>query len=224
MRYEGSVEERSHSELVEQLQTMELVMPRRIPFMMSIVALTTSATFQASAQPAASQGARDREGLTSGATAADVTGGAISAESYVTNAALSDLYEIQSSQLAQQKSRSAAIQKFAAGMIADHTATTSQLKAALVEANVAVTPPVQLDSRRQAMIDELTRATGPAFDRAYLDQQTLAHQEAIRLHSGYATTGKNRALQNLAATTAPKIQHHLEMVKQLDKDGADERH
>jgi putative membrane protein len=140
------------------------------------------------------------------------------ADAYVTNAAIGDMYEIESSKLAQQKAQSA-VKKFAQQMITDHTATTAKLKATIAEAGLQLMPPTKLDARRQGMLDNLSSLSGAAFDTAYLDQQTAAHQEALALHTGFAQDGDNEPLKKLAAATAPKIQHHYEMVQQLDKQG-----
>jgi putative membrane protein len=143
------------------------------------------------------------------------------ASAYATNAALGDMYEIESSKLAASKAQSAEVKKFAAMMVTDHTMTTEKLKAALTQANLNVAPPAALDERRQRMITELQGVSGAEFDRLYLDQQTMAHQEALTLHSGFAENGDNDVLKKLAAETTPKIQHHFDMVKQLDNNGAD---
>lgn len=146
-----------------------------------------------------------------------------SADSYVTNAALGDLYEITSSKLALEKATSPEVKKYAQQMITDHGATTDMLKSTLAKAGVKVTPPAALDERRQGMIDNLRAASADKFDTTYLDQQTMAHQEALTLHSGFAEDGDNAALKQFASTTTPKIRHHLDMVKQLDRSGADEQ-
>ncbi|MDB5662408.1 MAG: hypothetical protein JWM38_744 [Sphingomonas bacterium] len=143
------------------------------------------------------------------------------ADAYVPNAAIGDMYEIESSRLAVEKSQSAGVKAFAQQMITDHTATTAKLKETLASANLAITPPTALDARRQGMIDNLKAASAADFDKTYLDQQTAAHREAVTLHSGYAEDGENPALKQLAAATTPKIQHHLEMVQKLDQGGAD---
>lgn len=143
------------------------------------------------------------------------------ADAYVTNAALGDMYEIESSKLALEKAKSAEVKKFAQQMITDHTATTAKLKETLTAAKLQITPPAQLDARRSGMLDNLRGASAEDFDKAYLDQQTAAHQEALTLHSGFAQDGDNEPLKKLAAETAPKIQHHFDMVKKLDAGGAD---
>lgn len=134
---------------------------------------------------------------------------------YVAEAAISDLYEIQSSRLALEKANAAGVKDFAKQMIADHTATTAKLKplAALQEVGRAL--PTELDPRHQAMIDTLKGASGEAFDKAYLDQQAVAHQEALRLHGNYAANGDKAPVKAFAAEVTPKIQHHADMIKQL---------
>lgn len=143
------------------------------------------------------------------------------ADAYVAAATIGDMYEIASSRLALEKSKSAEVRKFAQQMITDHEATTAKLKATLGEAKLAVTSPAQLDVRRQGLIDNLKSASAADFDTVYLDQQTAAHQEALTVQQSYADDGENPALKKLAGETAPKIQHHLDMVKQLDAKGAD---
>lgn len=144
------------------------------------------------------------------------------AAGYATNAALSDMYEIESSRLALEKSTSPEVKQFAQMMIDGHTKTTADMKATLASAGVTVTPPAALDARRQGMLDELRGKTAAEFDTAYLDQQTAAHGEALDLHKGFAANGDNPQLKAFAATTAPVVQGHLDMVKKLDKTGADE--
>jgi putative membrane protein len=166
----------------------------------------------------------DKAEDTAAATGMVAAPSANTTDAYVTNAAIGDMYEIESSKLALANSQSAAIKKFAQQMITDHTATTAKLKATLADAKIQVTPPAQPDARRQGMLDNLKGLKGTDFDKAYLDQQTAAHQEALTLHSDFAKDGDNEPLKKLAAATAPKVQHHFEMVKQLDDSGADDAH
>jgi putative membrane protein len=143
------------------------------------------------------------------------------AADFVPAAAISDMYEIEASKLALQKSKSADVKAFAQMMIKDHTLTTSKLKSTLASANVQVTPPTTLDDRRQGMITNLKAASAADFDKLYLDQQTAAHQEALATMKSYADDGEVPALKKLAADTAPKIQQHYDEVQRLDNAGAD---
>lgn len=144
------------------------------------------------------------------------------AAGYAMTAALSDMYEIESSRLALEKAASPEVKKFAQMMVDGHTKTTAELKSTLAAAGVNMTPPPALDARRQGMLDELRGKSAAEFDTAYLDQQTTAHGEALDLHSSYAEGGDTAQLKAFAAKTAPIVQSHLDMVKKLDKSGADE--
>lgn len=134
---------------------------------------------------------------------------------YVANAALGDMYEIESSGIAKTKARSADIKAFADKMIADHSATTARLKDTLPKAGVSATPPAKLDARHQALVDQLQAATPDGFDELYRQQQIAAHQEALRLHQGYAQRGDNPALAQIAAETARTVRGHLDMLKRM---------
>ena len=67
------------------------------------------------------------------------------------------------------------------------------------------------------MIDNLNGASAKDFDDRYLDQQTMAHHEALLAFNGYAKAGDNVDLKAFAAETAPKLEHHAEMVTKLDR-------
>lgn len=127
---------------------------------------------------------------------------------YVAKAGASDLYEIQSSQLAQQKGASAEVKRFAGMMIQHHTMTTEQVTAAARTAGLTPPPPA-LEPRQQAMITELQGLSGAAFDAAYVRQQRMAHDEALALHSGYAQNGDTPALRDTAKKAVPIIRQHI---------------
>lgn len=160
---------------------------------------------------------QDRGSAAVGAVTAATTTGATA---YVSNAAMSDAYEIQSSQLALQRSQSDAVKAFAQQMIAAHTATTNELKP--LAQSAGITPPAALDGRRMSMLQNLQSASADDFDDRYIDQQTAAHEEALTLHQTYASNGDNEQLKAFAARTAPAVQQHLEHVKQLDQSRADD--
>jgi putative membrane protein len=145
------------------------------------------------------------------AAAGDMTPNQRSA--YVEMAAASDLYEIQSSQLALSRARSSELRTFAQMLIDHHTATTRQLTAA---ATAAGTPPSPSLMPMQAeMIAELQGANGAAFDRLFIQQQVKAHQMALALHSNYASNGDTPALRTVAAAATPIVRQHLERARAM---------
>jgi putative membrane protein len=127
---------------------------------------------------------------------------------YARMAAASDLFEIQSSQIALQVSQNPETRRFAQMLIDHHTRTTQTLMAAAASARMTMPPPM-LDTRKQQMIEELRRTPAAQFDMVYLMQQVPAHQEALALHSTFAARGDNGALRAAATAAVPLVQQHL---------------
>ena len=143
--------------------------------------------------------------------------GAVSTDAFVKDAAIAGLYEIEASKLALKRSMSPDVKAAAQMIIDDHTAADEKLKALVASGKAPGPLPAGLDERRQGMIDNLNGASAKDFDDRYLDQQTMAHHEALLAFNGYAKAGDNVDLKAFAAETAPKLEHHAEMVTKLDR-------
>jgi len=124
-------------------------------------------------------------------------------------AAASDLFEIQSGQVALQVSQNADVHRFAQMLIEHHTMTSNELMAVARAAGMAPPPPM-LDSRKQAMMAQLQSTPASRFDSVFLNMQVMAHQEALALHSSYAARGGVAALRAAAARAAPIVRQHLD--------------
>lgn len=151
-------------------------------------------------------------GQNSGATPATP----IETRTYVGKAAMADLFEIESSKLALQKTKDAGIRSFAQMMIRDHTASTSKLTAILKREKADV-PSSTLDADHQAQLDSLKAASGTGFDAAYVKAQLQGHQDALTLHQTYAASGSDKRLKAFAASTAKVVQMHLDHAQALAK-------
>jgi putative membrane protein len=73
-------------------------------------------------------------------------GQAASTQDFVNKVAVSDMFEIQSSQLALSKNPDADTKPFADKMVADHEKTSSELKSLVNSGKVKATLPTDLDS------------------------------------------------------------------------------
>jgi putative membrane protein len=136
------------------------------------------------------------------------------ASAYVRLAASSDMYEIESSRLALQRSGNAAVRQFAQMMIEHHTDTTQQLAAAARAAGQTV-PTGMVTVHAQLLTALRASANVGAFDRLYIGQQRLAHQQALALHGNYAARGDTPALRTVAGAAAPIVRQHLEQAQAL---------
>jgi putative membrane protein len=136
---------------------------------------------------------------------------------FVKEAAMSDMMEIESSKIAQQKGN-ADEKKFAGQMITDHTKTSSELKGMVTSGDVKAEIPAALDSSSQSKLDKLRDAKPEDFAAQYDPMQVSAHKDAVSLFERYAKGGDNAKLKDWAGKTLPALQHHLEMAQDMEKN------
>jgi putative membrane protein len=132
---------------------------------------------------------------------------------YVQMAASSDMYEIQSSQIALSKAQNPLVRQFAQMMVNDHTNTTQQLMAASQAAGLPPMSPMMMPMHARMVAELQAAPSGAGFDRIYARQQLMAHQQALALHSNYAARGDTPALRSVAAAATPVVRRHLDLVR-----------
>ncbi|HTH29231.1 MAG TPA: DUF4142 domain-containing protein [Sphingobium sp.] len=137
---------------------------------------------------------------------------------YIPNAAVTDLYEIESSRIALRRAKSPRVKAFAQLMIRDHERTAANLKNFVASNPVNIALPKYLDARRAAMIQNLSKASDAEFDAVYVGQQAAAHQEAMNLHKSFANRGDYPKLKSLAAAAAKLVEHHGSLIRALDRE------
>ncbi|WP_243450938.1 DUF4142 domain-containing protein [Sphingosinicella sp. CPCC 101087] len=155
------------------------------------------------------------DGATSAAAAAAGDATPEERTAYVAMAGSSDLYEIQSGQLAQQKAQRDELRQFGQMLVQHHTQTTQQVMSAARSAGMNPPPP-SLTPMHRRMLDDLQQASGAAFDNLFVRQQIQAHEMALGLHQNYARNGDAPPLRTAANSAVPIITQHLERARQLD--------
>jgi len=140
----------------------------------------------------------------------------VSAAEFVNKAANSDMFEIQSSQLALNKTQDSRIREFAQHMVQDHTAASDRLKAAAQGQTV----PTTLDQEHTQMLQQLQQASGNDFNRPYVQMQMNGHQKAVSLFESYAQNGDNAQLKQFAQQTVPTLRQHLQQITQIQNNMA----
>ena len=145
------------------------------------------------------------------------------AQPYVMAAGKSDLYEINSSQIAVQKAQNPAVKRYAQMLIQHHQKTTAATMAAAQKAGLTPPPPPALDAGATRSINELQAAAPGDFDRIYLAQQVPAHQAALDLHRSYGNGGDQAPLRASAKKAVPIVQQHLTAAERMLKAAGDKR-
>jgi putative membrane protein len=171
-------------------------------YLASCVALVLLAT------PAMAQSVGEKTGVNSTLGISPTTA------DFVKEAAISDMFEIQSSQLAQERGNTPE-KTFAATMIKDHTKTSDDLKSMVSSGDVKAELPTALDSSKQSEIDKLKSLKGADFSSRYDDDQVSGHKDAVSLFERYSKSGENPKLKDWAGKTLPTLRHHLEMAQDL---------
>ena len=162
------------------------------------------------ASPAYAESVGEKTGVNS------LIGVAPSTQDFVTEAAISDMFEIQSSKLAEQHGDDAS-KTFAKKMIADHEHSSGGLKSAVQGGKVKAELPTALDSAHQSKLDKLKDLKGDDFAKQYKSDQLTAHKNAVDLFKRYAEGGENAELKGWAVKTKPHLDEHLKMAQDLTK-------
>lgn len=137
-------------------------------------------------------------------------------EDFVKEVAISDMFEIQSSKLAEEKADDKA-KAFAKKMIADHEKTSEELKSLVTGGKVKAELPTALDSTHQSKLDKLKGLSGADFTKQYVSDQVSAHKTAVDLFKRYGAGGDNADLKTWAVKTEPHLEEHLKMAQDLQK-------
>lgn len=137
---------------------------------------------------------------------------------FIAKAVMSDMFEIESSKLAVQKSGDPEVKAFAQQMISDHTKASADLKiAAMADGFTAAQIPTGLDEAHTKKISKLKEAkNGKDFDTLYTDDQNKAHDMAVSLFRDYGQDGDKANLKAFAQKTLPTLKMHEEMAEKLD--------
>jgi putative membrane protein len=162
------------------------------------------------ASPALAQSVGEKTGVNSTLGIAPTTA------DFVKEVAISDMFEIQSSTLAQDKGN-APEKSFASQMVTDHTKTSTELKGLVSSGKVKADLPTALDSSHQSKLDKLKDESGKDFSSDFDSDQVGAHEDAVSLFERYAKGGDNPDLKDWAGKTLPTLKHHLEMAQNLKK-------
>jgi putative membrane protein len=145
-----------------------------------------------------------------------LTGTAPKTEDFVKIAAISNMFEIESSKLAAANAKDSRIKAFAEKMVQEHTSASAQLAKLISGGQVKAELPTALDVSHQRMLDKLKRLKGGSFDKQYDSDQESVHKVAISLFQRYSKGGDNPELKVWAAETLPHLQAHLMMILKME--------
>ena len=100
------------------------------------------------------------------------------------------------------------------GAVIDTVEEADKFKQAVADAKL--TPPAEkLDAKHQALLDDLQKKDGTAFDTAYVKAQHDGHVETVAMFEAYAKGGDNARMKQFANDMLPTLKAHLDQVSKL---------
>jgi putative membrane protein len=128
---------------------------------------------------------------------------------FVMMAARGNNAEIQTSQLALQKSSNQTVRSYAQQMVREHTQANQRLSQ--VAAQHGISLPTDPGPLNAAIAQQLAQLSGTAFDRAYMATQENLHMQAIALYRTAVQQGKAGDVKQYASALLPSINSHYQM-------------
>jgi putative membrane protein len=135
---------------------------------------------------------------------------------FLTRASNSNLFAIEESRLAADRTRAPRLKAFARQMVKDHGGAQSELQVTAKGSGAAV--PTTLDQEHQARLKALRGKSGAEFDKAYVADQGENHSNALTLYADYMLWGENEKLHALAIKMIPITEAQLKQAQVLAGD------
>tara|TARA_R110000764_G_scaffold73979_1_gene150502 strand:- start:32 stop:541 length:510 start_codon:yes stop_codon:yes gene_type:complete len=136
----------------------------------------------------------------------------VGVETFFSQASAQNLAAIDAAELALEQGTSE-IQGYAQQMLDAHRENNSQLKELAASMQIETEQDPQLSAQAEQLLLQLR--DGDDFDQAYLENQIVAHQQAIALYNRAAQV-ENEQIVSFAEATLPALQKHLEQAQKLD--------
>jgi putative membrane protein len=133
------------------------------------------------------------------------------AQLFVREAAIGGMAEVELGQLASGKASSADVKQFAERMVADHGKANDELKSLAEKKGLRV--PTAVDAKHKQTMDKLSKLSGPAFDRAYMDEMRKDHKKNVDEFKQQSMKGSDPEIKAWAATKLPTLQEHMQMAE-----------
>jgi putative membrane protein len=139
--------------------------------------------------------------------------GTTAERTFLQSASNGGLAEVELGKLAEQRASNADVRNFGARMVKDHTAANKELAA--LAARKGVSFPTRIDRKDEELHDRLSKLSGPAFDRAYMQEMTADHEHDVAEFHQAADTSSDPEVRDFAALTLPTLTSHLEEARRI---------
>jgi len=134
--------------------------------------------------------------------------------SFVMDAAMGGMTEVEIGRLAVEKATNPKVKMFGQRMVDDHGKAGEELKT--LAASKQISLPASLDAKHKAMHDKFAGLSGTDFDRAYVKDMVADHKKDVEAFNQESMNGKDPEVKAWAAKTLPTLREHLRMIQEID--------
>jgi putative membrane protein len=133
--------------------------------------------------------------------------------SWVMKVAQGGMLEVELGKLAQAQASSEAVKEFGNRMVTDHNKANDELSQ--LASRKGITLPTALDAKHQATKYKLSKLSGAAFDKAYMDDMVKDHRTDVAEFKKESTSGQDAEVKAFATKTLPTLEEHLSLAEQM---------
>ena len=138
-----------------------------------------------------------------------ITPASVSARQFAEMVGRGTIYEVAAGTIAEEKAQNPLLRAYGKQMVTDHTEMGLALNNKAQIASNNYTLPATLDSKHQALIDQLNAASGAQFDQLYIQQMRQSHKDTYELMNAMADRGSESNFQEFAADYKQTVLDHL---------------
>jgi putative membrane protein len=136
-------------------------------------------------------------------------------KTFVTKAAQGGMAEVELGKLASDKGSSEQVKDFGKKMVDDHGKANDELKSLAQSKNITL--PTDLTAKDKALRDRLSKLSGAAFDRAYMQAMLNDHRTDVSEFRMESKSGSDPDVKQWAAKTLPTLESHLKLAQDDSK-------
>src|SRR4051812_7632270 len=130
---------------------------------------------------------------------------------FVTKAAQGGMAEVELGKLASDKASNDQVKQFGQKMVDDHGKANDELKSIAQKKNITL--PTDLSTKDKALKDRLSKLSGPAFDRAYMQAMLKDHRTDVNEFRMESQPGSDPDVKAFASKTLPTLESHLKLAQ-----------
>ncbi len=135
---------------------------------------------------------------------------------FIQKAVRGNIAEVKLGQLAEKQATSEQVKALGQTLRTDHAKALDKSEALAKELGVAVPNEPTEDGRE--IHERLSKMSGAAFDKAFVEAAIEDHEKDIELYEEQAEDGDNKKVVEYAQATLPGLKKHLDMARKLERN------